>query len=140
LLVLLEPQLLAAEAQAGSGSYMPLVLIVLLFALMYFMMIRPQQKRRREALEMQSALGPGDTIETIGGLQATVVSIDDEIAVLEIHPGVNATYTRRAIARTIKKVDEPAVAEEPVAEAAEEPAVEPAPLENPVVETRKNKD
>jgi preprotein translocase subunit YajC len=139
--VLLEPQLLAAEAQGGGGSFMPLVLIVLLFALMYFMMIRPQQKRRREAQEMQSSLGPGDTVVTIGGLHGTVVTVDDEVAVLEIHPGVNATYARPAIARVIKRVEEPGVvAEEPVAEATAEPAVEPAPLESPVVETRKNKD
>ena len=57
---------------------MPLLMIVLLFGVMYFMMIRPQQKRRREAQQMQSALGPGDEIVTIGGLHGTVVAVDDE--------------------------------------------------------------
>ena len=57
---------------------MPLLMIVLLFGVMYFMMIRPQQKRRREAQQMQSTLGPGDEVVTIGGLHGTVVAADDE--------------------------------------------------------------
>lgn len=108
---------------------MPLILIVLLFGVMYFMMIRPQQKRRREAQAMQAALGPGDEIVTIGGLHATVVAMDDDVVTVELSPGVTARYARPAIARVVSQQQ---VAEEPVpAEPAEEPA-------NPVVETRKN--
>ena len=112
---------------------MPLVLIVLLFAVMYFMMIRPQQKRRREAQAMQSALGPGDEIVTIGGLHATVVAVDDDVVTVEISPGVNARFARPAIARVVNQTSAP---EEHVAEPEPEvPAVdEPV---SPVVETRK---
>lgn len=118
---------------------MPLLLIVLLFGVMYFMMIRPQQKRRREAQQMQSALGPGDEIVTIGGLHATVVSVDDDVVTVEISPGVTARYARPAIARVVRQ--EPAAAEEPVAEEpVEAEPVADAPIESPVVETRKNKD
>jgi len=105
---------------------MPLLLIVLLFGVMYFMMIRPQQKRRREAQAMQSSLGPGDEIVTIGGLHATVVRIDDDVVTVEIAPGVNARYARPAIARVVSTHP---VAEEPVAE---------EPVQSPIVETRKN--
>ena len=109
---------------------MPLLLIVLLFGVMYFMMIRPQQKRRREAQAMQSSLGPGDQIVTIGGLHATVVSVDDDVVTVEISPGVDVRFARPAIARVINQQSR---AEEPVAE---EPATdEPV---NPVVDTRKN--
>jgi preprotein translocase subunit YajC len=128
---------IAAQAQ-GGGSFMPLLLIVLLFGVMYFMMIRPQQKRRREAQQMQSALGPGDEIVTIGGLHATVVSVDDDVVTVEIAPGVHVRFARPAIARVVKQqaaVEEP-VDEEPVAD---EP-VETTPVESPVVETRKSKD
>jgi len=109
---------------------MPLLLIVLLFGVMYFMMIRPQQKRRREAQAMQSALGPGDEIVTIGGLHGTVVAVDDDVVTLEIAPGVTARYSRPAIARVTSQrdaVDEPVPAEPTV----EEPV-------NPIIETRKN--
>ena len=119
----------AAQAQ-GGGSFTPLLFIVLLFGVMYFMMIRPQQKRRREAQAMQSALGPGDQIVTIGGLHATVVAVDDDVVTVEIAPGVNARYARPAIARVVSAQP---VAEEPVA-----PVVEDEPVQSPIVETRKN--
>ncbi|UQU67146.1 preprotein translocase subunit YajC [Couchioplanes caeruleus] len=111
---------------------MPLLLIVLLFGVMYVMMIRPQQKRRREAQAMQSALGPGDEIVTIGGLHATVVAIDDDVVTVEISPGVTARYARPAIARVLKQ--------EPVAEEPIEAPVAEEPIQSPVVETRKNND
>jgi preprotein translocase subunit YajC len=120
---------LAAQA-SGGGSFTPLLLIVLLFGVMYFMMIRPQQKRRREAQAMQSSLGPGDDIVTIGGLHATVVSVDDDVVTVEIAPDVHVRFARPAIARVINQQPR---AEEPVPD---EPVVdEPV---NPVVDTRKN--
>ncbi|HET9518933.1 MAG TPA: preprotein translocase subunit YajC [Actinoplanes sp.] len=129
---------LAAEPSAGGGGFTPLLLIVLLFAVMYFMMIRPQQKRRREAEQMQKALGPGDEIVTIGGLHATVVSIDDDVATVEIAPGVNVRFARPAIARVLKRE---VVADDESTEAvADDPAVESPAAESPVVETKKSKD
>ena len=120
---------LAAQS-AGAGSFTPLLFIVLLFGVMYFLMIRPQQKRRREAMQMQAALSPGDEIVTIGGLHATVVSVNDDVVTVEIAPGVNARYARPAIARVVQRGN---VAEEPV------PAEEPE-IQSPIVETRKTTD
>lgn len=76
-------------------------MIILLFGVMYFMMIRPQQKRRREAEQMQASLGPGDEIVTIGGLYGVVTSVDDETVTLEVAPGVYTRYARPAIARVV---------------------------------------
>src|ERR1700755_1346494 len=91
-----------AAAASGGSSFTPLLLIVLLFGVMYFLMIRPQQKRRREAQQMQSSLAPGDQIVTIGGLHATVISIDDDIVTVEIAPGVDVRFARPAIARVVQ--------------------------------------
>ena len=104
---------------------------------MYFMMIRPQQKRRREAAAMQSSLGAGDEVVTIGGLHATVVSIDDDVVTVEIAPGVNARFARPAIARIVSQQEVP---EEELVD--DEPAAVPddVPAQSPVVETRKSKD
>jgi preprotein translocase subunit YajC len=90
----------AADAQAGSGlfQFLPLILIV---AAVYFLLIRPQSKRKREQQSMQSSIGPGDEIVTIGGLYGTVTAIDDETVTLEISPGVTARYARGAIARVV---------------------------------------
>ncbi|BFU43737.1 preprotein translocase subunit YajC [Krasilnikovia sp. MM14-A1004] len=135
--------ILAADPK-GGGSFMPLLLIALLFGVMYFMMIRPQQKRRREAQEMQSALGPGDQVVTIGGLHGTVTAADDEVVTIEASPGVELRFARPAIARVVK----PEAAAETGSDETDSATAEPAddapvteePIQSPVVETRKNKD
>jgi preprotein translocase subunit YajC len=134
----------AAQASGGS-SFTPLLLIVLLFGVMYFLMIRPQQKRRREAQQMQSSLGPGDRIVTIGGLHATVVSVDDDVVTVEIAPGVDVQFARPAIARVVAEAPAAAMTETESLVADDEPLAEPPVAEtpvidSPVVETRKKKD
>ncbi|WP_230394914.1 preprotein translocase subunit YajC [Plantactinospora alkalitolerans] len=84
---------------------MPILMIVLLFGVMYFMMIRPQQRKRREAEQMQSSIGAGDEVVTIGGLYGTVTGVDDETVMLEVAPGVQTRYARPAIARVVKPVE-----------------------------------
>lgn len=83
-------------------------MFALLFGLMYLMFIRPNSKRRREADQMQKALGPGDKIVTIGGMFGTVTQMDDEGVTLEVSPGVNVKYARQAIARVVESVNPPA--------------------------------
>ncbi|MEV6350556.1 preprotein translocase subunit YajC [Actinoplanes sp. NPDC051851] len=128
-------------ADSGSGNPLSLFLpFVLIIGVMYFLMIRPQQKRRREAMEMQNKLGPGDEIVTIGGLHGTVVTVDDEVVALEIAPGVGPVrFARQAIARVVSRADETAAADETEETEAEPEIVEPAVEEpqSPVVETRK---
>ena len=127
---------LAAEA-SGSGSFTPLLLIVLLFGVMYFLMIRPQQKRRREAMQMQNSLGPGDRIVTIGGLHGTVVAVDDDVVTLDIADGVHVRFARPAIARVLTDTAAvPASAVDTTA-ADETPIVGEEPVVNPVTDTRK---
>jgi preprotein translocase subunit YajC len=94
------------HAASGSSSALPqILLLVAVFALMYFLFLRPlkrrQQQAARTAAQMRSSLSGGDEIVTVGGLYATVVDVDDESVVLEISPGVTARYDRNAIARTI---------------------------------------
>lgn len=79
---------------------MPAVIILLMVA-MYFFMIRPQNKKRREVMEKQKQAGPGQTIVTIGGLHATIIDADKETVTLEVSPGVMCVYERGAIARVV---------------------------------------
>jgi len=87
---------------AGGGSF-SLILIVLLIGAMYFLMIRPQTKRRREAQQLQASIAPGDEVQTIGGLYGTVTAVDDDAVTLEAAPGVEMRYARGAIARVITR-------------------------------------
>ena len=72
---------LTADPAAGMGSTM--IMLVLMLALMYFMLIRPENKRKKEAEQMRNALKNGDKITTIGGITGTVVDIKEDRFVIE---------------------------------------------------------
>ena len=73
--------MLTATETAGMAS--PLVMMVLMLVIFYFMLIRPENKRKKEAEQMRSSLKTGDKITTIGGIMGTVVSIKDDKFVIE---------------------------------------------------------
>jgi len=89
--------ILAATSSSKGNPYLFPIIIVALFGLLYFVMIRPQRNRQRQAQQMQNQVMPGQRVRTTAGMYATVVSIDGDDVVLEIAPGVNVTYMRRAI-------------------------------------------
>jgi preprotein translocase subunit YajC len=88
---------LAAAAKSGSGNYTFLIVIVVLFGLLYFVMIRPQRNKQRQAQAMQSQVRPGQRVRTTAGMYATVVDADDTDVVLEVAPGVQLRFLRRAV-------------------------------------------
>lgn len=77
----------ASGESGGMGSYMMIAIYVLLFVAIYFVMIRPQSKKRKQEEEMRQSLEIGDDLITIGGIKGRVVSIkDDESFILETGP------------------------------------------------------
>ena len=68
--------------QPGMGGS-TIIMMLAMVAVFYFMLIRPENKRKKEAEAMRSALKTGDKVTTIGGIQGTVVSVKDEKFVLE---------------------------------------------------------
>ena len=60
-----------------------IVLLVLMFALLYFFMIRPENKRKKKAQEMRDSLKKGDTITTIGGIVGKIVMVNPNTIVIE---------------------------------------------------------
>jgi preprotein translocase subunit YajC len=76
---------------------MELLPLVLLFAVMYFVLIRPQQQRVKAQRALVSSLAVGDEIVTIGGLLGRIVRLDDEFAEVETTPGTVLRYRRTAI-------------------------------------------
>jgi preprotein translocase subunit YajC len=102
-----------AYAQAAGGaasavtSFLPLVLI---FGIMYFLLIRPQQKKVKEHKGMVEALRRGDQILTQGGILGKVVKVgDDGILEVEIAEGVKVKIMRHTVAQVMSKT-EPAAA------------------------------
>jgi preprotein translocase subunit YajC len=75
-------------------SFLPIVLIVIVF---YFFMIRPQQKKAKEAKKFREALGKGDKVITIGGLHGKIAEIKDQYIVLTIANGVDVRIQKSAV-------------------------------------------
>ena len=74
----------AAESQSGgSGMLTTILMLAVMVGIFYFMLIRPEKKRKKEAEAMRSAIKTGDKITTIGGIIGTVVSVKDEKIVIE---------------------------------------------------------
>lgn len=99
-----------AFAQAAGGgaasafsSFVPLILI---FAIMYFLLIRPQQKKLKEQKAMVEALRRGDQVLTQGGIYGKVVKVnDDGVLDVEIADGVKVRMPRAAVAQVISKTE-----------------------------------
>ena len=70
-------------ATAGTGMGSTLIMMVLMIAIFYFMLIRPENKRKKEAEQMRSSVKKGDKITTIGGITGTVVDVKESRVVLE---------------------------------------------------------
>ena len=67
----------------AGGGMTSIIMIVAMIAVFYFLMIRPENKRKKEAEQMRSAVKTGDVITTIGGIIGTVVSVKDDKFVME---------------------------------------------------------
>ena len=95
------------ESAAGTGtdaaanplsSAMPLIMLVLMFVVMYFLMIRPQKKQEQEAQKMRDSLSVGDEITTIGGIIGEIVSIKEETVTIETSKaGTKIRFLKSAI-------------------------------------------
>lgn len=113
------------QTAAGGGDLMSLILyMVLIFALMYFIMIRPQKKREKENQAMRDALEVGDEIVTIGGIIGRVVSTKDETVLIESgSANTKLRVTKSAIQANLtaqEKARERAAAQAKAAQAAKE--------------------
>lgn len=81
----------AGGAEGGAGGLLagPLPMLVLMFAIFYFLLIRPQQKKAKQHKNMLENLKNGDKVWTNGGIKGTIVEIKDDVVTLEIAKGVN---------------------------------------------------
>jgi len=94
-----------AGGQAGGGqsALMNLVPLVFMFAIFYFLLIRPQQKKAKEHRALLDSIKKGDMVVTAGGMHGKVSAIDENIVTLEVSPGVNVKFNKGFIASLLKK-------------------------------------
>ncbi|MGY0197343.1 preprotein translocase subunit YajC [Leptothrix sp. BB-4] len=92
-----------AAAPAGGSSLMSLLPLVLMFVVLYFVMIRPQQKRQKEHRAMIDALAKGDEVVTAGGLLGKVTKVGETYISIELATGVEAQCQRSSIVQVLPK-------------------------------------
>ena len=88
-------------------QYSSIIVLVLFFVVFYFLLIRPQQKRQKKTAEMQASIGKGDKIVTIGGLNGTVDTIEDNKITIKCNGSARLTFDRTAVREIAEKRTNP---------------------------------
>jgi preprotein translocase subunit YajC len=86
----------------GLGAFLPLIII---FAIFYFLLIRPQQKKSKEHKQILSALKKGDRVVSSGGLHGVITGLADDVVTMEISPKVRVKVSRGSIAGVLKRAE-----------------------------------
>lgn len=96
-----------AYAQGGSAGagpgYGDFLFLIVLFAVFYFLLIRPQQKRAKEHKQLVAGLSKGDEVVTNGGLLGRISKLGDHFITLEIADGLEVRVQRQAVASLMPK-------------------------------------
>ena len=123
-------------AAAGSSPTTMILLLVGMFAVMYFVMIRPQKKRQKEEQEMRNAVEIGDEITTIGGICGRVVTVKENHLIIE----TGADRNRMQITRWAIQSNDTANARLAAARAAAKEAAEKAKAEKKAAKAKGKKE
>ncbi len=117
--------LMAADPSASTSGSMvtTLVTFVLIILIFYFLIIRPQKKRDKEAKAMLDSIKKGDKVVTIGGIHGTVVTVKESTVVIKVDDSARIEFSKSAISTVTNK---DAAKSAPKKEKADEPKQEQA--------------
>lgn len=93
----------AQTAGAQGGSMMSLIMMVAIFAIFYFLMIRPQQKKQKELKAMIGALQKGDEVLTAGGILGRIKTLDEQYIEIEVASGISMKMQRNSVINVLPK-------------------------------------
>ena len=92
----------ASPAKPGGGDLLRMLWpFILVMAVFYFLMIRPQQKRQRQRAEMLSGLSKGDHVVTTGGIRGVITLVRDREVVVKVDENVKLTLLKTGVARVV---------------------------------------
>ncbi|HHB92666.1 MAG TPA: preprotein translocase subunit YajC [Thioploca sp.] len=93
----------AESAAAPETGLLNLIMLVVLFVVFYFLLIRPQTKRVKEHKKMVDSLAKGDEIMTGGGILGEIINMADDYVIIEIAPNIQIKVQRQSISTVIPK-------------------------------------
>lgn len=86
-----------SAAEGGRSGYEGIIMLVIMFAIFYLLLIRPQQKRAKQHKQLLESLKAGDQVVTAGGLHGRIAALDDKVVTLEVATGVKIKVNRSSI-------------------------------------------
>ncbi len=86
-----------AGAQGGQQGFEGIIMLVIMFAIFYFLLIRPQQKRAKQHRQLLDSLKAGDNVITAGGIYGRIVTVQEQTVTLEIDKGVKIKLARASV-------------------------------------------
>lgn len=93
----------AAGAPQGGTPASSMIFFLVIFAVFYFLLIRPQQKRAKEHRNLVASLAKGDEVVTNGGVLGKITDMNDNFITVEVADGVNVKVQRQAISAVLPK-------------------------------------
>ncbi len=91
-----------APGQGSGGSPMSLIfMIIAIFAVMYFLMIRPQQRQKKQHQDLLGKVAKGDKIITMGGIYGTIAGVKDNTVIVKIADNVKVELSRSSISKVV---------------------------------------
>jgi preprotein translocase subunit YajC len=82
---------------SGMGQYSMIIMIVAMLAIMYFLMIRPQQKKQKEIQQARNAMKTGDKVITAGGIHGRIKEISDTTLLIEVADGIRIRVEKSSV-------------------------------------------
>jgi len=90
------------QANEGTGSmYSTIIMFVIIIAIFYLLIIRPQSKKRKETERMLSALKKGDRIVTIGGIYGTIQTVKESTIIIKVDDNVKLEFSRSSVSNVV---------------------------------------
>ncbi|MDD2558917.1 MAG: preprotein translocase subunit YajC [Desulfuromonadaceae bacterium] len=86
-----------SAGQGGQQGYEGMIMLVLMFAIFYFLLIRPQQKRAKQHRKLIESLKSGDNVITAGGIHGKIVTVQDDVITLEVDKGIKLKVNRTSV-------------------------------------------
>jgi preprotein translocase subunit YajC len=109
----LSPSPTSTGGKSGASGITTLLPLILIFALFYVFLIRPQRNRQRQAQALIGQLQVGDEVQTAAGMFGTISRLDDQFAWVELAPGLEIKMLRRAVVGRVGPEREPETPPEP---------------------------
>jgi preprotein translocase subunit YajC len=92
----------AGGGGGGLGAFLPLIII---FAIFYFLLIRPQQRKAKQHKQLLTELRKGDKVVSSGGLHGVITGLSDDVLTVEISPKVRVKMSRGSISGVIRRTE-----------------------------------